>query len=93
MSSNYFATARNVTATVHVPRVPTPAFIAIAPAMLMDMQCLTAGMTMTPWQSAGTGMTIASVYEQAYRRACAIVAAKRSAERQAGKITFVTAHN
>ena len=88
MSSHYFVTARNVS-TARTARVVAPAFVALAPVMLTDMQCLTAGMTMT----AGPFLTPGSFYEVAYRRACAIVAARRAAERQAGKIVFATAHS
>ena len=87
MPLNNFVTARNI-ATASVS-ASLPPFVAIAPAALADMQCLTAGMTMT----AGPFLTAGSFYEVAYRRACALVAARRSAERLAGKIIFATAPN
>jgi len=95
MVSNRFVIARNVPAAA-----PAPAFIALAPATLQSLQAMTAAapsapapmIAVLPMMTWWGNPMVAAFYQEAHRRALAIVQAQQAA---VGRETtrFATARN
>lgn len=67
--------SNNFSVARNVPKAVSPSFVMLVPATVMQMQCL----------------AMAGIYEEAYRRAQAIVQERQAALRSQGQIRFATA--